>query len=107
MECLVPKYPSPVFLKDFIYLFLEKGKRREKERERNIDVWLPLARPQLGTWPATQACALTGNQTSDLLACSAGTQSTEPHQPGLLLLLKKKKKKKKNYKTEQNIKQLF
>ena len=23
--------------------------------------------PQLGTWPATQACALTGNQTSDLL----------------------------------------
>ena len=28
--------------------------------------WLPLARPQLGTCPATQACALTGNQTSDL-----------------------------------------
>ena len=38
----------------------------EKERERNIDL-LPLAHPQLGTWPATQACALTGNQTSNLL----------------------------------------
>ena len=39
----------------------------EKERERNINVWLPLERPPLGTWPTTQACALTGNQTSDLL----------------------------------------
>ena len=28
------------------------------ERERNINVWLPLASPLLGTWPATQACAL-------------------------------------------------
>ena len=33
--------------------------------ERNIDQ-LPLTRPQLGTWPATQACALTGDGTSDL-----------------------------------------
>ena len=29
--------------------------------------WLPVARPQLGTWPATQACALTGNQIGELL----------------------------------------
>ena len=50
-------------LEDFIYLFLERGGRREKERERNINVWLPLACPPLGTRPATQACALTGNQT--------------------------------------------
>ena len=49
--------------KDFIYLFLE----REKDRERNINVWLPLVCPLLGTWPATQACALTGNGTSDPL----------------------------------------
>ena len=31
-----------IFFKDFIYLFLERGEGREKERERNIDVWLPL-----------------------------------------------------------------
>ena len=49
------------FLKDFIYLFLEK--EREGERERNINVWLPLMFPLLGAWPATQACALTGNRT--------------------------------------------
>ena len=35
--------------------------------ERNINVWLFLARPLLGTWPATQACVLTGNQTGDPL----------------------------------------
>ena len=39
----------------------------EKERERNINVCLPLTCPQLGTQPATQACALTGNGTSDPL----------------------------------------
>ena len=47
--------------KDSIDLFLESGEGREKERERNISVWLPVMWPPLGTWPATQACALTGN----------------------------------------------
>ena len=34
---------------------------------RNISMWFPLAGPLLGklTWPATQACALSGNRTSD------------------------------------------
>ena len=32
-------------LKDFIYLFLDRGEGREKERERNISVWLPLGPP--------------------------------------------------------------
>ena len=51
------------FFKDFIF----RGEGREKERERNIYVWLPLMRPLLGTWPTTQACALTENQTGDPL----------------------------------------
>ena len=41
-----------VFKKDFSYLILETG----EERERNINVWLPLVHPLLRTWPATQAC---------------------------------------------------
>ena len=53
------------FFKDFIYLFLEKG--TEGEREGKIHVWLPLLRPLLGTWPTTQACALTRNRTGDPL----------------------------------------
>ena len=50
----------------FIYFRERKGGRK---RERNINVQLPLMCPLLGTWPATQACALTGNQTSDRLVC--------------------------------------
>ena len=64
MSRLTINITSPVIallFKDFIYLFLERGEGREKERERNINVWLPLAFPLLGAWPATQACALTGN----------------------------------------------
>ena len=34
--------------------------------KKNMDR-LPLTRPTLGTWPATQAPALTGNQTGNLL----------------------------------------
>ena len=32
-----------------------------------MDVWLPLVHPPLGTWPKSQAWALTGNQTGDPL----------------------------------------
>ena len=56
---------SLFFFKDFIYLLLERGEGREKERERNISVWLPLACPLLGTWPATQVGALPGNRTGN------------------------------------------
>ena len=52
--------PIDFFIKDF-YLFLAWGGGWEKERERNINVWLPLMHPLLGTWPATQECALIGN----------------------------------------------
>ena len=50
-----------------MYLFLDRGEGREKEREGNINVWLPLMCRLLGTWPASQACALTGNRTGDPL----------------------------------------
>ena len=55
------------FVWDFSYLFLERGVEQVEERERNIDVWLPLVCPQMGTWPTTQACALIGNRTGDPL----------------------------------------
>ena len=43
----------------FIYIF--------RQRERNINVWLPVMRLLLGSCPATQACVLTGNRTGDTL----------------------------------------
>ena len=58
--------------------------------ERNINVWLPLTWPPLGTWPATQACAMIGNRTATLWF-TAHAQSTELHCPGLDSLFKKKK----------------
>ena len=56
-----PFYCSVFFFFFKEFLFLERGERREKERERNINVWLPLVYPVLGTRPTTQACVLTGN----------------------------------------------
>ena len=77
---------------DCIYLFLERGESREEEREKIINVWLSLACPLLGTWPATQACALTGNQTGNLLVLRpVSPQSTEPHQPGLTVFISRRK----------------
>ena len=56
-----------VCLFNILFIYFREGEGREKERERNIKVWLPLAHPLLGTWPATQACALTGTRTGDSL----------------------------------------
>ena len=68
MSVLHSFFKKKKYFKNFIYLFLERGEGREKEREINIRVWLPLMHPLLGTWPATQAYALTGNRTSNPLA---------------------------------------
>ena len=59
--------PNSIYFLGFIYLFLERGEGKEKEREKKINVWLPLMRPLLGIWSTTQACALIGNQTGDPL----------------------------------------
>ena len=46
------KAPSPD-LGTVTAVFLRE-REEGRERERNISVWLPLARPPLGTWPATR-----------------------------------------------------
>ena len=57
------------------YFFLERGEGREKERERNINVWLPLERPPLGICPDWESnWPPFGSQ--PILS------PTEPHQPG-------------------------
>ena len=58
-----------VFLFKILFIFRERGRKWGRKRERNISVWLPLVQAQLGTWPASQACALTGNRTSNLRVC--------------------------------------
>ena len=62
-----------LFLKDCICLLLrEKGRKGERMGEkhqcvRDTSIGCLSHAPNWGTWPATQACALTGNQTCDLL----------------------------------------
>ena len=46
-----------LFFKDF-YLFIFRDRGREGEREVNMNVWLPLVHPLLGSGPITQVCAL-------------------------------------------------
>ena len=56
-------HPFHTLLKDFIYLFLERGGGEDKEREKNIDVRENI--DCLGVTPHTQAWALTGNRTGN------------------------------------------
>ena len=47
---------------NMLFILILKGREgREEEMGRNINVWLLLMYPQLGTWPATQTCAPIGN----------------------------------------------
>ena len=71
----------------FIYLFLEK--RREGERKGERHQCVVVSRGPLGTWPTTQACALTGNQTSDPLLLRPALNSLSHTSQGLFCFLKK------------------
>ena len=61
----------------FIYLFPERGEGREKEREKGKgeregekhQCVVASCAPLMGTWPTTQACALTGNRTVNPFVC--------------------------------------
>ena len=63
----ISKIPMNILFLKILFIYLFRGEGKEKERERHIYVWLLLMCPQLGTWPAIQACALTGNRTDDPL----------------------------------------
>ena len=66
-----------------------KGRR---ERERNVNVWLALKWTQLGTWPTTQACALNGNRTGNLLVHSTHSfHCVTPARAAAAILTKKNK----------------
>ena len=75
-----------LFFKILFINFLQRGERREKERERNISVWLPLTHPQLEIWPATLAYALVWESNQRRFGSQASAQFTNPHQPGLIQL---------------------
>ena len=44
------------FFLDFIYLFLERGERREKKRVKTSNVWLPFVYSELGMYLHPEMC---------------------------------------------------
>ena len=56
------------FFKGFMFLFISTQRGREGEREGEKHQCVVASHmPMLGTWPETQACALTGNWTGESL----------------------------------------
>ena len=79
---LESKIETVLFFKDVIYLFLERGDRREKERERNIHVWLPPMHPPLGDPASNPGMCHDWELNQGSFGSQAGAQCTKPHQPG-------------------------
>ena len=74
------------FFKDvfiFLFIFRQRGRKREREGEKHQCVVAFHAPPYWGPGPATQACALTGNQTGDplvrRLALNPLSQTSQGH----------------------------
>ena len=67
-------YTQPIFKRFYLLIFRERGREGQKEEEKHRDgietsFGCLSHAPQLGTEPAAQACALTGNRTGDFLLC--------------------------------------
>ena len=73
------------FILKRFYLLLHEGEGREKERERNIHVWLPLACPPPGNLVFNPGMCPDWESNRWPFGSHAGTQSTEPHQPWWIL----------------------
>ena len=53
----------------------------------NINVWLPLVCPLLGTWPTTQTCAPTGNPMDNPLVHRLVLNPLSPMRQGSLFIV--------------------
>ena len=69
------------FLKRF-YLFIFRERGGEEERKRSINVWLPLM-PPTGDLACNLGMCPDWELSQQPFGLQDGTQSTEPHQPGL------------------------
>ena len=108
--CVVSTYViNPIWLQLLVYFFkilfisFYRGEEREKERERNINVWLPLSQPSTGDLTHNPGMYPDWELNWWPFGSQAGTQLTEPHQPGLIITLKthyNKETMKKNAKKE-------
>ena len=75
------------FFKDFIYLFLDRGERREKEGEQYQCVGASHTPSVEDLVHKPQACALTGNRTSDPLFCRPAPNPLSHTSQGLNVII--------------------
>ena len=76
------------FFEDFIYLFLERTEGRRKERERNINVWLPLTPPNWGPGPKPRHVPWLGIEPTALWFTGLALSSLSHISQGHLKILK-------------------
>ena len=74
----------------FIYF---RWSGREKERERNINLWLPLSCPPIGNLACNTGTCPDCESNRRPFGSQAGAQSTEPHQPGLFIYFEREREK--------------
>ena len=55
------------FLRFYLFIFRERGREGDREEKKHQCVVASHTHPLLGTWPKTQACALSGNLMGDPL----------------------------------------
>ena len=72
---------SQLFKKDFIYLFLERGREGEREGEKHQCV-VTSHMPPTGDLACNPGMCPDWESNGQPFGSQAGTQSTEPHQPG-------------------------
>ena len=72
------------FLKDFTYLFLERGREGGREGEKHQCVIATRTLPA-GDRVSNPGMCPNWESNQQPLALQAGTQFTEPHQPGLAI----------------------
>ena len=75
---------SLFFKRFYLFIFRQRGRKREREGGKHQCVVSPHA-PPTGDWPATQACVLTGNRTDDPLVCRPALNPLSHTSQGLSL----------------------
>ena len=86
MIACIEEKPQRTFFKIDLFIFRERG--REGERERNINVWLLLVHPLPGTCSHNLGTCPDWESNWRPFGSQAGTQSTELLQPGQIYIYK-------------------
>ena len=75
------------FIFYFINLFLERGEGKEKKRVRNMNVWLPLTHPLLGSLSHNPGMCPDWESNQQPFGLQAGTQPLSHPSQGLWSIL--------------------